>query len=391
MPKNIVICCDGTGNEINANLTNVLKLFRIVESCERQCVYYDPGVGTLGESDAWHRIRSDAKGVFGLATGYGLDGNILDAYRFLIRNYESGDDIYLFGFSRGAYTVRVLAGFLHLIGLLHPEQSNIDGYALAAYKRAADRDDLSIASHFGQIAKARSVTIKLIGVWDTVASVLVPRRDRLFIPSLLMLPFTRTNPSVAMFRHAIAIDERRRMFRLNRWIEPQPYNPEPFGSADKKAPQDIKQVWFAGVHADIGGGYPEDESALSKFPLAWMIAEAAQAGLRINTAMRNHLVAGQAREESSHRYVAPDPTGKLHNSMTAGWVPLEWLPKRDKWKESPQRPSFAGWYLPRGEPRTIPDRARIHHSVIARRDRDPSYRPPNLPASFQVEGEPGDA
>lgn len=386
MPKNIVICCDGTGNEINANLTNVLKLFRIVERGERQCVYYDPGVGTIGESDPWSRIKRDAKGVFGLATGYGLDDNILGAYEFLVRNYEDEDNIYLFGFSRGAYTVRVLAGFLHLIGLLHPEQSNIDDYALTAYKRGAEQNDLSVAWHFKRIAKARSVTIKFLGVWDTVASVVVPRADRMFVPSLLTLPYTRTNPSIAIVRHAIAIDERRRMFRLNRWTEPQNYVLNPFAVPDQTEPQDIKQVWFAGVHADIGGGYPEEGSALSKFPLDWMIAEAKEAGLRVNTAMRNHLVLGHERQGSAHQYVAPDPNGMLHDSMTAGWRPLEWIPKNNKWKEDPQRRSIAGWYLPRGEPRLIPDGARIHHSVITRQQRDPAYHPPNLPANFEVEG-----
>jgi uncharacterized protein (DUF2235 family) len=385
MEKNIVICCDGTGNEINANLTNVLKLFRIVERNESQRVYYDPGIGTLGESDPWSRLRRNAKGVFGLATGYGLDGNILGAYEFLVQNYEEDDNIYLFGFSRGAYTVRVLAGFTHLIGLLDPDQSNIYDYALAAYKRAAEQADLSVAWHFRRIAKAQSVTIKFLGVWDTVASVLVPRKDRLFVPSLLTLPYTRTNPSVEMFRHAIAIDERRRMFRLNRWTEPQEYVPNQFAKPDPPQQQDIKQVWFAGVHADIGGGYPETEGGLSKFPLDWMIEEAKRAGLRINTAMRNHLVLGRERQGSTHRYVPPDSDGHLHDSMTAGWRPLEWIPKSAKWKESPQRRSFAGWYLPRGEPRPIPDGALIHHSAIARRDREGStYRPPNLPATFEI-------
>jgi uncharacterized protein (DUF2235 family) len=122
--------------------------------------------------------------------------------------------------------VRMLAAFLHLIGLLHPEQSNISGYALAAYERGAEQNDPSVAWHFKNIAKARS-TIRFVGVWDTVASVVVPRADRLFIPSLLTLPYTRPNPSVAIVRHAIAIDERRRMFRLNRWLEPHDYAPNP--------------------------------------------------------------------------------------------------------------------------------------------------------------------
>ena len=386
MPKNIVLCCDGTGNEIEGNLSNVLKLYRIARRDEEQRVYYDPGIGTLGQRDEWSRIKQNAKGVFGLATGYGLDDSVLDAYQFLARHFEPGDDIYLFGFSRGAYTIRVLAGFLHLTGLLHPDQLNIDGYALAAYKRASQLDDFNIAWHFHRVANTRAVTINFLGVWDTVASVLVPRKDRLYIPSLLTLPYTRTNPSVRIFRHAMAIDERRRMFRLNRWAEPQEYFPHPFAKPDPPLQQDIKQVWFAGVHADIGGGYPEAQSALAKFPLDWMIAEAQAAGLRIHTAMRNHLVLGHERKGSRQEYVVPDPKGCLHNSLTAAWKPLEWLPKRTNWKEWAGRRSFAGWYLPNAEPRVIPEGARIHYSVVARKEADSRYRPPNLPGRFEVEG-----
>jgi hypothetical protein len=124
---------------------------------------------------------------------------------------------------------------------------------------------------------------------------------------------------------------------------------------------------------------------LSKFPLDWMIEEAKTAGLRIHTAMRNHLVLGHERKGSGQQYVAPDPNGRLHDSMTAGWRVLEWLPKRAKWREDAGRRTVAGWYLPRAEPRPIPEGARIHYSVIARRDANPCYRPANLPIAFEIE------
>jgi uncharacterized protein (DUF2235 family) len=120
MAKNIILCCDGTGNEIEANLSNVLKLFRILRKYDEQIVFYDPGVGTISSNDPWSLWKSDALGVWGLLTGYGLDENVLDAYYFLVDTYAEGDRIYLFGFSRGAYTVRVLAGFLRLVGLVVP-------------------------------------------------------------------------------------------------------------------------------------------------------------------------------------------------------------------------------------------------------------------------------
>ena len=105
-PRNIVILCDGTGNEISENISNVLKLYRCLrktgKTSPRQLVFYDPGVGTLTQPDTWHQIKANVNLVLGLATGYGLDDNVLSAYCFLVENYRHGDRIYLFGFSRGA-------------------------------------------------------------------------------------------------------------------------------------------------------------------------------------------------------------------------------------------------------------------------------------------------
>src|SRR4051812_43667411 len=116
--RNLIVCCDGTSNEIDANLTNVLKLYRILEKDEEQRVFYDPGVGTIAQLATWGRLKQKLVEVLGLATGYGLDDNILDAYRWLCINYRAGDQLFLFGFSRGAYTVRALAGLMNMIGLL---------------------------------------------------------------------------------------------------------------------------------------------------------------------------------------------------------------------------------------------------------------------------------
>src|SRR3954449_10297720 len=137
--KNIVICCDGTGNEISENISNVLKLYRCLRKTgktePRQLVFYDPGVGTLARPNPWRKLAQDFTAIFGLATGYGLDDKVLAAYAFLVHNYREGDQIYLFGFSRGAYTVRVLAGLIHKIGLVSPEQVNLAGSGLTAYKQ----------------------------------------------------------------------------------------------------------------------------------------------------------------------------------------------------------------------------------------------------------------
>jgi uncharacterized protein (DUF2235 family) len=406
LPKNIVICCDGTGNQIDWKLSNVLKLFRVLEKSDDQLVYYSPGVGTVGDFDNWQIVKQHVKEFLGLVTGYGLDQNVLDAYRFLCTHYEAGDAIWLFGFSRGAYTVRVLAAFVYVIGLLKPQQLNLAEYAFTAYKKAShdsrkegklpEADALKVAAtmtsedevarglpaawEFRRVAGAQRVTIKFIGVWDTVASVIVPRRDRFWL-DLQALRFTRTNPGVEIFRQAISIDERRRMFRLNRWSEPQTFKSNPFNDRNWK-PQDIKQVWFAGVHADIGGGYPESESGLSKFPLLWMINQAKGAGLKTSTAMINHLVLGKPRRDSSRVYNAPNVRAQLHRSLKGLWWILEFLPKRTKWREWRSRRSLAGFYLPVAEPRLIPEGASIHGSVFYRMGELPDYRPVNLPGKY---------
>ena len=137
--RNLVILCDGTGNEISENISNVLKLYRCLRKTPKtqppQLVYYDPGVGTLARPDPWHKLKQDFSAIMGLATGYGLDDNVLAAYAFLVQNWREGDQIYLFGFSRGAYTVRVLAGLIHKVGLIARPQSNLAGSGLTAYKQ----------------------------------------------------------------------------------------------------------------------------------------------------------------------------------------------------------------------------------------------------------------
>ncbi len=381
--KKIVICCDGTGNEIRENQSNVLKFYRVLKESDDQIGFYDPGVGTISNSGAWSRFKNQIKGVFGLATGYGLDANVLDAYRFLIRHYQDGDEIYLFGFSRGAHTVRVLAGFLNMVGLLHTHQEHLCSYALTAYKQSGAKDEFDLAWRVQEVLDTRRITIRFMGCWDTVASVIVPRPDRMYLPSLEALPYTQTNPCVRVFRHACAIDERRRMFRLSRWEEPQPFKSNPFVKDDDAAAQDIRQVWFSGVHSDIGGGYPEPESGSAKYPLGWMVDEARAHGLVFRETMVKRLVKGEnpanVQTGSKRDYAPPTVHANLHDSMSVWWKLLEYLPKRKKWHDDPQVRKQGGFYLPLKEPRRIPPDAIIHPSVRERIDLQAGYAPGNLP------------
>ncbi|MDE5455244.1 DUF2235 domain-containing protein [Bradyrhizobium sp. CSA112] len=409
--RNIIICCDGTGNEISENISNVLKLYRCLRKTEktqpRQLVFYDPGVGTLERPDPWHKLKQDFNAILGLATGYGLDDNVLAAYSFLVHHYQAGDAIYLFGFSRGAYTVRVLAGLIHKVGLISPEQVNLAGSGLIAYKQfssdeapklrlspkalidTGDEDGplpegpFDNAAQFARITSARWPTIRFVGVWDTVASVIVPRPDRFYWPSLEELAYTISNPSVQTFRQAISIDERRCMFRLKKWDDPQTYKHNRFNDAHAE-PQDILQVWFSGVHGDIGGGYPEKESGLSKYPLLWMIDEAVKCGLQVNQANVNQLAWGIQRKGSPFSYVAPDVRGEVHTSLRSAWWILEYIPKSATYREWPARKTYFGYYIPDAEPRLIPEGAVIHESVVKRMDAMPSYRPVNFPNKYET-------
>lgn len=382
--RNLVVCCDGTNNEIGLLLSNVLKLYRIAEKSERQITYYHPGIGTVAMPNAWGRWRQKLRSIFEMMTGRGLDRDVLAAYCFLCRHYREGDRIYLFGFSRGAYTVRVVAGLIYLIGLLREHQINFAGYALKAYKSASETNDFLVAQQFRKVVTPQIVPIHFLGVWDTVSSIIVPGRLPFSRLRLEELPYTSKNPAVRTFRHAIAIDEFRRMFRIKHWTEPQTFKPN-FHSKEKSLPaQDIRQVWFAGCHSDVGGGFVEDQSALSKFPLLWMLEQAKQHGLRIRTDMVNHIVRGQPRV-NSRTYTKPDATGPLHKSLNSLWWILEALPKAVKYRDWPGRRALLGFYIPWGEPRLIPDGSLVHASADERTKSVPAYQPDNLAVHIAIE------
>src|SRR5260370_30534820 len=133
MPKNIVVCCDGTDNEVAPDSTNVLRLFRMLERARRQVAYYDGGVGTLVDPGALLVFRKYLSRRLDAAIGLRVRENVIAAYRFLARTYQPGDQIYFFGFSRGAYTVRAVSGLIHFLGLLRPELENLAVLAWALY------------------------------------------------------------------------------------------------------------------------------------------------------------------------------------------------------------------------------------------------------------------
>jgi len=357
MPKNIVVCCDGTGNGFDKvkEESNVAKLYCSLSVNSSQVCYYHPGVGTMGSPNSRGWIEREWSRVKGLAFGAGLLANIGDAYRYLMDTYEDGDDIYLFGFSRGAFTVRALASVIHVYGLLCPGNLEAVPYILQMYSRNSrrakhQRRTFAADEAFKwQFSHANEVKIKFCGLWDTVSSY-----GWIYDP--IQLPFLGSNPIIEIGRHAVSIHERRCFYRDNLWGNP-------------KGNQDIRQVWFAGVHSDVGGSYTENTSGLSKIALEWMLVEARNAGLEIED-KKARVVLGESRPtpeiEGLPEFAAPKEDDRPHKSLKGKWWLLEVLPQQD--------PHVNGkrWHLPLGHAREIPPGSLIHESVFRGKQKTPA-------------------
>jgi uncharacterized protein (DUF2235 family) len=194
LPKNIVICCDGTGNEFGDQNSNVVKLYSTPIIDGRQQVgYYHPGVGTMGAPTAHNKITKAWSVVMGLAFGAGLLASVGDAYRYLMNIYEPGDNVFLFGFSRGAYTARALAGAVHMFGLLSPGNEGLIPYVIRLYAKrtrnaAGMTHTFQVATEFKKTF-CRDCQLHFVGVWDTVSSVG-------WVWDPLKLPYTGQNPTL---------------------------------------------------------------------------------------------------------------------------------------------------------------------------------------------------
>ncbi len=299
-PKHIVVCSDGTGNSaIKDRGTNVFKLYEAIDrhahlanpALEPQIAFYDDGVGT----ESFKPLR-----VLGGAFGWGLSRNVRELYTSIARCYRPGDRIFLFGFSRGAFTVRALAGFITSCGILDVSDLETDAALVEAvedlyriYRRrymtgvrrdvqqmmrsklkterpARSRFDESMA-RFRNRRAVHEGRVAFIGVWDTVDAVGLPFAHLADFVNYWIYPFKfsnlRLSPHVAKGRHALSIDDERHTFHPYMWDE-----------ADESDPARIVQVWFAGVHANVGGGYPKQGMSLA--PLYWMMREAGHERLR---------------------------------------------------------------------------------------------------------------
>ena len=289
--KNIILCSDGTGNSaVKGRGTNVFKLFEAVDlnghrtkpELDAQLAFYDDGVGTQGNT----LVK-----MLGGAAGYGLAQNVKKLYRELSRVYDEGDRIFLFGFSRGAFTVRTLAGLIGKCGVLNAgsiptaralREAVDDAYATyrAGYDStltAAVGTLLGRPHKDGQVAAFRQkyqphmAEITFIGVWDTVDAVGMPFALADVVNTYLVqfkFPTDTLGPHVRRACHALSLDDDRRAFEPVLWKV-------------RKGDERIDQVWFSGVHSNVGGGYPKQ--GMSLVALDWMLCHAARHGLRLQS------------------------------------------------------------------------------------------------------------
>ena len=359
MQRNIVVCCDGTANEFAEAITNVVKLYYLLkQDPAEQVTFYHPGLGTIEPTGALTTFSRQVTKLLGKALGYGLSNDVRDAYLFLMDNYVEGDKLFLFGFSRGAYTVRAVCSLLHLYGLIRKGNGPLVAYAVRmmmgidraehgdAKQQEATKRYFELAHGFRETMSGNTCRPWFVGVWDTVSSVG-------WIENPLRLPYIADNPDIEIARHAVSIDEHRAFFRNNLW-RPGTDSTRPHG------PKDLKQVWFPGVHCDVGGGYAETESALSKIALEWMIEEAEAKGLLVDQSRKDEVL-GRA---GSGKYVSPDPDGPAHESLKGAWNLAELAIKpRFDWTTGKWGHGMNLWRR-----RTIPPNSLVHESAYLRSD-----------------------
>lgn len=366
-PRNLVVCLDGTTNEPETGFTNVARMFDVAEKSPAQLVYYDPGVGTMGARAAitpWGKAITQAAGM---VAGYGIRDNIEEAYTWLAHQYRAGDKVFVFGFSRGAYTARALTGMLRTVGLLHPDADNMVPYAVKLYAKSRNMTDpgrqpdakakqaekafwalrRDFRERFGNPEfpnpfDTQHKQVQFLGVWDTVKFVgWLNMKARI---EVARWPFTANLDNVATARHALAIDERRRPFAEYR------FKAEAVADSGGR----FQELWFAGVHGDIGGQNRDDDQ-LPDIAFSWMVKQAVAEGFAVKTTRYRRLVGVNVADE-------------LPADRALGVI----------------RPNSRWWMLARGwRRRPIRPDDVLHPSVLSRieathNDAKP-YRPKNIP------------
>ena len=315
MSKKIIFCADGTWDAPQSS-TNVYTLFKAIQTTSDQVPYYDDGVGSDG---------TPLQQLAGGAIGEGIFQKIIDGYTKIAHVYDPGDEIFIFGFSRGAYTARCLAGMIAICGL--PKEAvdaNLPNDAFQAYRNPALR------GAFNAKYALFNAQITMVGVWDTVGALGIPAIDGGVDPIKYGFLDLNLHADVQNAFHALAVDEKRREFPATLWNPPTP----------PRDGQVLEQVWFTGVHCDIGGGYPE--TGLSDITLAWMMGKAKALGRQFS----DDVWAEYAQVD------AANALGQLHESWSALWL-------------------FPRW-------RNVAPTSALGNSVAIRSNYDVTYLPANL-------------
>ncbi|MGN7200366.1 T6SS phospholipase effector Tle1-like catalytic domain-containing protein [Arthrobacter sp. SAFR-044] len=344
MSRNLVLCLDGTGAQLRAKgNTNVVLLYKMLDHSDpaKQIAYYDPGVGTFASAGAWTPLARGISRLGGLAFGWGLRQNLAEAYTWLMQNWAPGDQVFIFGFSRGAYTARALVGILRTVGMLRPGSENLVPYVIATYARRGgedkiDWDEVHYTSEVfaRQVGGKSTVPVKYLGLWDTVKAAGFLRWE-------ITWPFTRELPNAARIRHAVSIHEKRAPFKEY--------------LADARTDGSVEEVWFAGVHSDVGGTFDDEPGPgpshrlhketpsprLSTIPLKWIV----EGGIA------NGLLVRSRAAEATCSVTAADASAKLHRR---GWA----------------------WVFLGTRSRKVPAGASVHESVNARALADPRFKAP---------------
>lgn len=388
----LVLCFDGTGNKFqgDASDTNIVKIYQMMDRTNpNQYHYYQPGIGTYEENqpsnsstgNIFTRIKSYISTAIDSGIGTSFVHHVLAGYKFVMRYYSPGDAIYIFGFSRGAYTARFLAEMLNTIGLLSRGNEELVPFAwdsFSDFQRSRGVDDAKkdFMVKFKEAFCRPSVNVHFLGLFDSVGSV-----STFEIPLFGKAFEQVATPPATHIRHAISIHERRVKFKPALFL----YDP------DKHHDNDIKEVWFAGNHGDVGGGWAPEGSQnhlLSDTPLAWMVEEVmnlpkTENQLAINPArlgrskldevkVERHQALGLAKSRLSNleqRRLSNQPHDMLAPGKGAsflgvlGWWVLEVLPfftrlelEKGNWVPRQWPPNL-------GTDRDIPDNAVIHPTV----------------------------
>ncbi|OJA08866.1 hypothetical protein AZE42_01742 [Rhizopogon vesiculosus] len=303
-----MLSSDGTGDQFDSDNSNVVQLFNMLvkDKPSQQMVYYQSGIGTYTIPQMATPLMAKMSKTVDMMFGHHLDAHVMGGYEFIMQNYEYGDKICIFGFSRGAYTARALAGMVHKVGIIPRCNHQQVPFAYNMYIR----DDVKGWEESTAFKKTFSINadIEFVGVWDTVSSVgLIPKR----------LPFTRANDNIKFFRHALSLDERRVRFKPTIWERPTKQDMDKGGIRhgisrgfphnflkrrdsqdgidtsrsryDDQYPllecqhTDVEEVWFAGHHCDVGGSSVKNNTrnSLARIPLRWMIRECFKAEVGI--------------------------------------------------------------------------------------------------------------